>query len=319
MTINRFFGDSMTFGANNDTAFGTLWPYLVTPWPHLVCAGRGEAIDMKAVSGNSVVDQALVAYAYTPVASSRHFYLAGKADQIEYGGGAGAVSQFQKTLAAITYWLAGNRTLATDAAWTYTGSWTHDTLDSGIGKYTSQNGATASFTISGDVLAFDHLLCDGNTATISVAVDGVLKATYPCVGDQTISRGGSTPIYASALRRIAGLGAGSHSVVITANVPVPAGGLDLVMLNSVWTGSNGLPLLLLTNPKSTHGDDAAVAAYNAAVAAVAAQAAGDGLNVTLIDAGSAVDPTKGLTADGYHFANIGHLDYAGAVKTLAGL
>jgi hypothetical protein len=314
MTItNRFFGDSMTFGANNDTAFGSLWPYIVTPWAHVLSAMRSEACDMRAVSGQTLADQAASIFAYSPIAGSRHFHLAGRADLVAYGSGAGAISQFQKSLTAMAYWLAGTKALATSGAWSYTGTW-NATPFYGLGKYTQTNGATASFTITGDVLAFQHVLCDSNAATITVKSDGVVVGTFPCVGDQTIFRGGSTPIYAPALRRISGLGVGTHAIVITANVPIPAGGDDLVMLDWFWTGSNALPLRLLTNPRSAVLSDASVAAYNAVPAAVAAQAAGDGMDVALIDAGPSIDPTKGLTADGNHLANIGHLDYAGAVN-----
>lgn len=276
--INRFFGDSMTVEANNGTGptdpIVPIWPYIVTPWPHVLSALRGELADVRAFSGFTLADQAAIVYGYTPVANSRHFYLAGRADLVGYGSGAGAISQFQKTLTALTYWLAGTKTLGSSASWTYTGTWTATPIYGGLGKYTQTNGATASFSITGDVLAFQQIVSDGNTATISVKSDGVPVATFPCAGDQTISRGGSTPIYTSALRRISGLGAGAHAIVITANVPVPASAFDLVMLDWFWTGSNGLPLLLLTNPRSAHGNDPAVAAYNAAVAAAAAQAAG---------------------------------------------
>jgi hypothetical protein len=313
MTTNRFFGDSMTFGANNDTAFGSLWPYIVTPWPHVLSAIRSEACDMRAVSGQTLADQAAAIFGYSPIAGSRHFHLAGRADLVAYGSSSGAVSQFQKSLTAMAYWLAGNKALATSGAWSYTGTW-NATPFYGLGKYTQTNGATASFTITGDVLAFQQVLCDSNRASITVTSDGVTVGTFPCVGDQTIFRSGTTPIYAPALRRITGLGAGSHAIVITANVPASPMADDLVMLDWFWTGSNALPLRLLTNPRSAVLSDASVAAYNAAVSAVATQAAGDGMDAILIDVGPSIDPAKGLSADGNHLANIGHFDYAGAVN-----
>jgi hypothetical protein len=43
------------------------------------------------------------------------------------------------------------------------------------------------------------------------------------------------------------------------------------------------------------------------------------LNVSLVDAGPAIDLVRALTADGDHFNNSGHLDYMGAIRAQSGL
>lgn len=321
--VNRGFGDSMMAGGNNGSSTTSsamaLWPYVVTPWLSIVAAKRGEISDNRGLSGYTLADQAASLFTYQPTANVRHFIQAGRADQTVWGSGTAALSQTQKSLSAFVYWLAGTKYLATTTAWTFAGTWSA-TPFYGLGKYTQQNGATASFTISGDVLAFQQVVCDSNTTSITVKSDGVTVGTFNSIGDHTIFRGGSTPIYMPALRRIAGLGAGSHSIQIIANVTASPTGTDLVMLDWFWAGSNGYPLYVVTNSRAlTLISDADTTAGNATISAVAAQAASDGMNVTVVNAGQDIDPLKNLTDDLLHLSNTGHHNMAGAVEYRGGL
>lgn len=317
MSRNIFFGDSVTSGGLSGQStgeFGAGYPFIFSSF-------RGEECVDKAIAGSTSANLiytagqlSLALYGTVPQVDDRFFIMIGTNDRIQRGFGAGALALFKAALLAEVYWLASNKVVARDAAWTFTGTWANDWPGLTVGKYSATVGSKASVAFDGDVLAFGYVLMVAG-GSFSVTVDGVSKGTFSSVAPANPSvppfNQGASP----ALLRIAGCGSGVHVAEFTV---VSAA---TILLDWVWTGANDLPVHLLTiprcDPANYPSSDAGVAAYNATIADVAALAVADGLNVSVIDVSSRIDPLSAdLMGDGVHPSNRGHLNIVGLLNAV---
>ena len=72
-----------------------------------------------------------------------------------------------------------NKIIAQSTSATYTGSWLNSQYYSGtIGKYSTTNGNTATFTTTGTVAYVAYTMLDGNAGQFSITVDGTNEGTF---------------------------------------------------------------------------------------------------------------------------------------------
>lgn len=190
---------------------------------------------------------------------------------------------------------------------TYSGTWGASGLYGGFwGRYTSENGAKATFSIEGNILYLSYLIDDGATGgQIEIRVDGALKATVNCFGGYGNENTGVT--YSQGLARIVGLGLSSHTVELKA---IYNGG-DVVE----WEWAAGLP-------SSTNRSEAWIGNQhkisggncpnvNAVILAAVTELHGDGLHIYHADTNTAC-LYPGDYYDSVHLNTGGHSHMASA-------
>lgn len=278
---NAWFGNSETAGGFVTSGL----PRLYHPW--MVSYLREEGIENYAVGGSHATHQSVAIFGNTPAANRRYFYSVGTNDNIGKGYASAQIETFKSIVSAQVYWMAGNKVIGQNAAWSYTGNWSNNNL-LGIGKYTGTPGDTATITFTGDLFLFGYIIGDSPYGgTFNIAIDSVDKGTFPITAGTIIQSGGAGPNWGPAVLRVAGLGSGSHTAVITAveaNTTTPR----LVFVEWLGVGSNNLPVYLLANPNLNQSIWPAnvydgVSVYNTALSGIASQAASDGYNVTYLD------------------------------------
>lgn len=316
--INVYAGDSMTDGGTGgaQTVIGRGALY----YPYVLAALRGEPdVTNLGWGGHGVADLADNIFGHLPVAGERYFLFLGNVDQTYRSATTANLALFNAVLSADLAWWGTSKLKATDAGWTYTGAWSPLTPWSPMGNFTTAQNASAQASFSGDVCEFAYFIQDGNSASFSVAVDGVVKATLtgaPPPGSAILtSNPNTTRSYAPSLFRIAGCGPGTHTATFT---KTDAGSAPVAIL---WLrqAANGFPLYLLTLPNcGTPSVQANVTAYNGAIAAVVTAAVAAGLSVTLIDAGTHIVPATDVVPNDIHLVNQGHAKYAAVINTVLG-
>lgn len=262
-----------------------------------------------ARNANAAADQADAIYARNPVAGDRHFYLVGTADRAINGCTPAALQLFSMILGAEVTWLACDKKVANvEGAWTWSGAWLPGGAYGGIGKYSVTPGDYAEATFMGDVCRLGYTVENSWGKSFTLSIDGVERGTYSAGPPTGIVSAYGRP-YAPALAAVSGCGPGQHTARLTVNP-----GYGAVEVDWLSTGPNGLPLYLLTLPvTSDPGVDLAISIYNGVIRAVATSAADDGLNVTVVDTGSAIDRATDLCVtnrqglDGIHPNSSGHM------------
>jgi hypothetical protein len=180
---NIFAGDSITDPATLGTA-GIVY----AQW---FSAMRGENAVNIAQGGSCAADQALAIYANPAASGDKYFFLLGTNDLANRGYGSAALALYSTTILSFLYFMGGVTKTARDPAWSYSGSWTNS---AGVGKYSSQVGATASVNFSGDIFAMSYLLSDLVTGTFSVTIDGINKGAFSVVPPAAIHTIAGNPL-----------------------------------------------------------------------------------------------------------------------------
>lgn len=227
-----------------------------------------------------------------------YFLGIGGNDAIFYKDDAAKQEYFRRCFRACLAWrlLADRKTArGPQAGIAFTGTWGDMPTPSPCGKYTTQNGATASATVSGDTVYIG--VSEGDypdmSEAINVVIDGVNKGNF------SVKRTGITTYLGQWWGRVAwrftGLGAGSHSVIVTHVSPT---GKFLHLDYIAGSAQAATPRVIVGNVmKFTDAymaekgiTVATIQAYNAIIAAVVAEFTAHGLPVSLLDRYANFDP-----------------------------
>jgi len=299
----RCFGDSITEATYLPDA---------QRWRTILGTQLGVSITNYAHGGDMVGDQANEVYAFNPVAGDVALVSLGVNDQRIYGVDTTKQAYYRDGMRAYLSWLAlGTKTKAVSGGVTSGSSWTNTGLY-GIGKRATTNGDSITFTCTGSVAYLALLLHDG-ACTYSLKKNGVLLADFD----------GSTPgcttynnyPYTERGHRITGLVAGD-----TITVTKTGGSYMYVQ----WFGDNNQtvkPRVFVGNiirPKTYQwgGSLANIQSYNADLAQIVTDLRADGLDVTLVDLYSALDPETDIDpADNLHANAAGHAKIAAAFRS----
>lgn len=302
----KAFGDSVTAG--NGIAGWTVGPG-ASYYPNIVAMMAGKRLLNLATGGTMAADACDVIFANPLGAGDSASIFFGVNDSPQYGTDANKLACYKSILSAHAYFLG--QSVSSASTWTQAGTWATNSPYT----HSSSAGSTLTTTFSGDLLTFGYGQQVGYSGEFSVTVDGINKGSFYFnpLANFTTNNGRN---YATMLGRIDGCGAGSHTVVFT----VVAGN---VFINWIGQSIKSNPIYLLTtyllNSYGANGSDAAIAALNTQVAAVATQATADGLNVTCLDTGSTIDRTVDLLTvnqlgqpDGIHPTQQGNVNLASA-------
>lgn len=263
-----------------------------------------------------VGDQLAKVYTVSAGANDISTIMLGVNDERIYGVSTTKQAVYHDGLAAAVAWLGlANKQTARSVAGE-TGAWSNSPF-SPIGRLTTVNGATKTFTVSGTSIYVSMQIADtgGGFATYSISVDGGAAVNFNgTVSGITTLNGILTN---DRLHRFSGLTSGAHTIVVTST------GTTGVAVN--WAGGNAqisFPKVFvgnITRQSNTPGigysafggSDANVASYNTDTtnsnSAVVTALAADGLSVTLIDVNAALNNTTDLTStDGLHPSQVGH-------------
>ncbi|MGR6465398.1 hypothetical protein [Rhizobium sp. PAMB 3182] len=196
-------------------------------------------------------------------------------------------------------------------------------LTSGLvyGSYgLSATGAKVVFSATGDKIALGFLRQRNNTSAFSVKIDDVLKGNYASGGDvRTELNSGAGTQHALMSFVYSGLGAGVHSIEITATHAAGAGHLVFPIF-SVELDDADKQVAFINVPLgacyTNGGNDANTDAYNAEIAGLVSELQGYGLDARLIDVRSVFSLSD--MYDCHHPNDAGHqliADTAYAVMT----
>ena len=297
----NYHGDSLFAAESAQVEPGRIYP----PW--LVSMLRMEAPPMVyAKATHLAADQAASIFA---APKNKSIYLIGTNDRAWYH--IAGLPLFQNILTSQAYYMSGSMITTRQPTWTYTAGW-FDYIAAhpwaAIGRYSNTPNSVASVDFPGGLLLIGYSMADGNGGLITVKIDGNVVGTINTVPSSLIQGGAGHSQYAPGVFRLTNQPAGVLTLTPT--------GSGFVMID--WIG--GLPstqLHLLTLPKTRNGDDAEVAAYNAAINVVAAQCATDGFPVSMIDTGSVVrlnemaeGPSAFTLTNSYHPNNHGAINIA---------
>jgi hypothetical protein len=291
------FGDSITLGYN---ASADQYRYA-----NIIARKVGWTLTNRAQSGSQLADEIPVIYAETVAADGNSFLLTGFNDMRNFGTDNGGMTYYQDALYAALAWLSvpdGDKIKGAGDNVVFNGTWDISPFFNRTGRRSSQQGATAEFSVSGTVVYIASVSYYGGTGTFRVTVDGTEVGTYTC---STNIKPASQAAYAPFLIRLTGLPDGSHTVIIT--VTSASGNVSFDWAAGVGVAAKAGPNVFVGNtlrmrpagygaagPISNHGSDQAVAAINARIRAVCDDLARDGRNVVHVDACAVYDP---MTSD----------------------
>lgn len=289
----KCFGDSITAGmsASPGAAYVSLFNPVNAGVPASQAADVSSHVQQEAVSPKKI---------YT--------LMVGLNDASRYGADPVKREFYRRCLRAVMAWLKlPEKKTARGGGIAFAGLWSDSPSPNPCGKYTTQQGASASATVSGDsvyvaVSEGDYV---GMGESISVVIDGVergpLSVKVPGVTTWLNQWWGRT------CWRFDGLGDGAHTVVVTQNSPTgkflhldyiagsdQSAATPLVVAGTItpctqaWYNSVGLTSEIIDT-------------YNDVIKGVSAE-----FGVTLADTAGAIDVLTGLSADGAHPNNIGH-------------
>lgn len=305
-TSQLSFGDSITAGYYATGFFGysnMLAAYLGLNYQG---AGKPGAGACDNTDPTSVFAYATGVYS-TPSLTNATLYtlMIGTNDVDSYGVGAHEANFDLCNLANMS-WLAvpdTSKILAQDCS--KSGTWTNDTLPAANnGTSTTVNGSTLTcpLTTTGGPLYIWYRVTDGSSGTFTYNIDGA--------GAVSVNAFPSTDFGAAegiVLKRITGVSAGAHSIVITNT----SSGQRV----SIWalgprpsTNYSGSMRTLVGDviQQENGGRAAGVAAYSADVAAQVALLQGDGLPIVLAPANSYSSTNSADFADSLHPNDAGH-------------
>lgn len=286
------FGDSHTVGVGASTPAKS-WLGLMSP------------VNI-AASGAQAAEVSNAVQAITPAPRTRTI-MVGTNDHRTYKADAAKQEFFKRFLRQSIAWLTyPDKCKGRDACMSYTGTWSNTAANT-FGKVSTQNGATAQTTVTGQSVYLCYIIQNHSSAQSSAAVevDGVSVGTVGSYGAMNTVNGST---FASACARFGGLSSGSHTVKVTVTSSGKNFYLDYISGSDQPTGH-----ILVSNivrmtatAYSTYGTSVAnITAYNGIVSDVVSEFAGDGADVTLIDNYSSVTPAD-LAADGVHLNDSGH-------------
>jgi hypothetical protein len=219
---------------------------------------------------------------------------------------------FGKSVQALLAYMAipeANKVRAQSPSVAYAGTWANSAYYGGSwGKYSTQAGAIATFTVSGTVIYISHLAVYGAGNSMTVTVDGNNLGTLPCYG----SIGGWDVTYTQFLYRISGLANVAHTVVLTVVSDTSraefewAAGIPPHLHDraEVWVG----------NQHYVNGVDYTRAAANIETLAAVNLLRSDGLHVYHIDVYSIIQPAD--MYDTSHWNAQGHAKVATAYEAV---
>lgn len=257
-----------------------------------------------AVSASQAAD---VSGRQRDISASKEYFLGiGANDAAFYKNDAAKQEYFRRVFRACLAWrLLSNRKTArgSQAGIAFTGAWADIPAPNPCGKYTTQNGAMARATVSGDTVYIGASEGDypDMAETINVVIDGVSQGNF------SVKRSGITTHLGQWWGRIAwrftGLGAGAHNVIVTHASPA---GKFLHLDYIAGSDQAATPRVVVGNAMkftdsyyATLGIDASTTqAYNAIIADVVAEFVAHGLPVVLLDRYAHFDPAT-QSADQY--------------------
>lgn len=288
------FGDSVAGGTGSSGA--------PSKWTTLLSSATGLSLSVHSVSGDVSADGAAAVYA------------ASGESVLAYGiNDARTHHPMRSGLQALAAWLALDTKQLAVSSGSYTGSWSN-TYAYGIGKRSTTNGDTATFSVSGDVIYIGYIQQDVSNGEFSVEVDDVSCGTFSNNEDIDTENGIT---YSPALARIK-TSPGSHEVKITVTSSTGSG--NIVYID--WVAGNdqsSFPTVLVSNilrmtqtAYSLYGSsDGNVFDYNKQIAGLVNELNEDGLDVRLVDVCSKIG-TADLYSDGVHPVDSGHAKIAAA-------
>lgn len=202
-----------------------------------------------------------------------------------------------------------------------TGTWTTDSLWSGVGKVSTVNGSTLTFTNYGTVVyVATRQTNSGGAGTYTVSIDGVSQGTFQAGGAVYGSSAGASP----RLLRFGDLDEGLHVVVLTVTSATSAAnpvwfdwsagnlGNDTDLGPRVWISTT--TRRTATSYGALGGSEATVTRQNKTIRNTADQMAADGLNVGVIEFAAVVEPYS-QTSDGTHPNGPGRLAMMAEAKS----
>ena len=314
----KTYGDSLTVGIHASVVGTTNWVPLLGQAENWLMNNLGH-------SGDQALETFFLACPQIVQTRDVSTLMIGVNDQWKYLTDANKLAVYQGAHMASVVWLALPDTAKVyPGTMTQAGTWTGAAgIPSGLTAIaTIVPGSTATFTTSGPVAYVCGYVQNGVTSTYSVTIDGVSQGTFSCTppGGVSITTNNGL-VYGANLLRFTGLGAGSHTVVVTAVTCATSNPVYLLFGASVPAGTK--PSVIVGNvirQTATYpsgGSDANVSAYNAAIATNIANAVADGLNVYAADPHSTVNNTTDLWTDGVHPVDAGHGHIRDAFVTAA--
>lgn len=311
MTINHpivVFGDSYSAPSS--------WPTALQRWADRLAYYAGVSLNNQALGSRMSADMAYAMYGVTP--GPANVLLLNTNDAAIWGPYSAKRAAALDAVRALVAWNAApSRVNARSMS--VSGYWLNTPLaGNAVGLYNPPGypGATLSGSVSGTAVYVQFIQQNGNDFQCEVRIDGVLVDTINGNGTAV----GCTYVGNSAwpaARRYGGLSAGSHTVQLK---PINAGQyafIDAIYGSDQATKPN---VVICKVPYRTAAgyamfagnSDANIDTFNAALAALVSEFAGDGLNVSMVDAGT--NPATDLQGDGVHPAKAGDLKIEAAFK-----
>jgi hypothetical protein len=293
------FGDSIVKGEG--------YPY---PFPAIIAKAKNTPVVNFGINGAQAADVADAVYSNPVTPTTTSILAVGVNDMRTNGGNTTKQSYFGKIYAALSAYLAipdeakVTATGSAGVAATSSGTWSSGVWP--IGKYTNQNGAKMSFSLTGSTIYVGMLMSDTWTGTFNIKVDGVVKYQ----GQSNASGNVATVlgrVWAPQLCIITGLTNTAHSVEVM-NTSASGGnnyiGFDWAAVPTVgpkvYIGSIGK---MNAQGYGTYGgSDAMVDQFNAILSYQSSQFFNAGLNVYPVP--SSLNPNVDL-ADGLHPVHFG--------------
>ncbi len=317
MTANLIYGDS------HMDAEGFVTSAPSKAMCALIPAALGLSFTNVAFKGHCAADQADAVYAHPLAAGGIGIGATGTNDNRACGESPPRQQAVLDCKMAMAVSLATNRKPCNDPSLTYTGSW-GDSFHGVADKVSSVAGSTVTIPFNGGVLYLGMLRL--GTASYSPAsfrvkpVGGTTWTTYSLSQSQDTFFKSGTGDLAPKLIRLAGFGAGAHSVILE------------VLTGSVFFSWFSTPdtharVYLLNTPHAVDysggGSQLAVDQNNAAEAAYIATLQADGVQVYGIDMCGALLPSDMRntqdSTDKLHMNDAGHEKVKNLVVTATGL
>ncbi|HET6890485.1 MAG TPA: SGNH/GDSL hydrolase family protein [Pyrinomonadaceae bacterium] len=302
----RAFGDSITDGTG---ASGE-----ASKWRNVLGTALGVSITSFAHGGDMVGDQTNEVYSVQPVAGDVSLISLGVNDQRIYGANTVKQAYFRDGLRNHIAWLALGSKQTARSVGGEAGVWSNTGI-LGIGRASTSVGSTKTFTLEGTAVYVSLILADsaGANGPYEISIDGGSPQSFNSNAPGVTSYNGYP--YNERLHRFAGLSSGTHTLQVKMTGPSNlyvqwAAGNAQTVKPKVFVGN-----VIKANGYQWGGSEANVLAYNVDIAAVVAELAADGLDVTLVDLCSVVNPASDLhPADGLHPADSGHAKIAEAFR-----
>lgn len=261
-----------------------------------------------AASGAQAAEVSNAVQSIVPLEGRTYTIMVGTNDHRTYKADATKQEFFKRFLRQSIAWLAyPDKCKGRDACMSYTGSW-GNTAANTFGKVSTQSGATAQATVSGQSIYVCYIIQAHSSAQSSatVEVDGVDVGTIGSFGAMNTVNGST---FASACARFGGLSNGSHAVKVTLTSSGKNFYLDYIAGNDQPTSRVLVSniIRMTSGAYSTYGTSLAnVTAYNGIISDIVSEFIGDAADVVLVDNYSTVNQSTDLIADGVHLNDAGH-------------